>query len=214
MLMPARFRFLALAALMLSVPLRAGAPSHLWRFEEFYSSQDRKVQYIVMREIGGSAIETNLSEHWYATNSFNQDHSLLLGYDLVGNTANKKFLVGTQSYAALAAAKGYPAPDYVLPDAFMNPAGDTVVWWFYQTIVIPPGVMPRDGYHAIRVVDPNIPTSTTVVNQPINFAGQSGTIPLVVPSQSTGSLVLAALLLLASAWFARRALFRPGFARS
>jgi hypothetical protein len=210
--MSARLRFLCAAVLLLA-PLRAGAPSHLWRFHEFYSSQDRKVQYIVMKEIGGSAIETNLSEHWYATNSFNQDHSQLLNTDLVGNTANKKFLVGTQSYAALAAAKGYPAPDYVLPDGFMNPLGDTVVWWFYQTITIPPGAMTLDGYHAIRVVNPSIPTYETVVNLPTNFAGQSGTIPLGVPSQSSASLVLAALLLLASAWFARRAFRARAHAR-
>ena len=86
------------------VPLAASAGSHLWRFEQFYSSQDRKVQFIVMREIGGSNIETNISEHWYRTDHYNLDMSDLLGTDLPFGTANKAFLVGTQSYAALAAA--------------------------------------------------------------------------------------------------------------
>ena len=196
-----------IALLLCIAPLAASAASHLWRFEQFYSSQDRQVQFIVMREIGGSQSETNISEHWYATNSYNQDHSDLLGSDLPFGTANKAFLVGTQSYAALAAASPtLPDPDYVLPDGFFDPDGDTIVWWFYQTITIPAGVMPHDGYHAIKVVNPSIPTYQTIVNEPINFAGQSGTIPLAVPSQSNASLVFAALLLLASAWFARRAL--------
>jgi hypothetical protein len=213
--MPARLaRFLCYALLLGFVPLAASAGSHLWRFEQFYSSQDRKVQFIVMREIGGSDIETNIRNHWYRTNSYNLDMSDLLGTNLPFGTANKAFLVGTQSYAALAAASPtLPDPDYVLPDGFFDPNGDTVVWWFYQTITIPPGVMPHDGYHAIRVIDPNIPTYATVVNRPVNFAGQVGSIPLGVPSQSNGTLALAALLLLASAWFARRALRRAAFAR-
>src|SRR5262245_43245934 len=83
------------------------AASHLWRFSEFYSSPDRSVQFIEMQEIQGSDNETNLSEHWYATNGYNQNHSQLLGTDLPFGTAFKKFLVGTQSYAAL---HGVPKP--------------------------------------------------------------------------------------------------------
>ena len=198
----------ASAALFLGTPFRAGAPSHLWRFEEFFSTADRKVQYIEMREIGGSEIETNLDQHWYATNSFNQNHSQVLGYDLPFGTAFKKFLVGTQSYAVMAALQNLPEPDYILPDGFLNPDGDTVVWWFYQTIVIPPGVMPQDGFRSIRVVNPTIPTYAVETNSPTNFAGETGTIPLAVPSQSDHTLALLAPLLLAAAWLARRAL-RP-----
>ncbi|HEX9814965.1 MAG TPA: hypothetical protein VGB31_08480, partial [Myxococcota bacterium] len=91
----------AVAAAILLVPNLASAASHLWRFSEFYSSPDRKIQFIEMQEIGGSSGETHLSEHWYATNTYNLDHSELLGSDLQLPTANQKFLVGTQSYAAL-----------------------------------------------------------------------------------------------------------------
>src|SRR5262245_27806953 len=96
---------LACAAVFLGIPSGASAASHLWRFEQFFSTSDRKVQFIVMREIAGSDIETNISEHWYSTDSYNQDHSQLLGYDLPFGTAHKAFLVGTQSYAVLAALK-------------------------------------------------------------------------------------------------------------
>jgi hypothetical protein len=198
----------ALAVAFLAAPLRAGAASHLWRFEEFFSTADRKVQYIEMREIGGSEIETNISEHWYATNGYNQDHSQLLGYDLPFGTANKRFLVGTQSYAVKAAQEDLPAPDYILPDGFFDPAGDTIVWWFYQTITIPPGVMPTDGYRSIRVVDPSTPSYVEETNSPTNFAGETGTIVLDIPSQSDSTLAALAPLLVAAAWLVRRTLRR------
>jgi hypothetical protein len=195
---------LAVTASVLCAASTANAASHLWRFTEFYSSADRRVQFIEMREIMGSEIETNISEHWFATNGFNQDHSQLLGSDLPFGTAFKKFLVGSQSYASL---PNVPEPDYVLPDGFLNPAGDTVVWWFYQTIVIPPGEMPTDNYHSITVVDPLIPTYEVTVNSPTNFAGQTGSIPAsIVPAVSRTGLAAAALLLAAAAAFA----LRPG----
>ena len=103
----------------------AGAASHLWRFSEFYSSPDQTVQFIEMKEIGGSDNELRIANHWFATNSYNLDHSELLGSDLEPPTANQKFLVGTESYAAL---PGVPQPDYVLPDGIIDPSGDTVVW--------------------------------------------------------------------------------------
>jgi hypothetical protein len=166
------------ASLVLLLSSVAYAGSHLWRFSEFYSSPDRSVQFIEMHEIGGSDIETAISNHWYETNSYNHDHSDLLDSDLPFGTANKKFLVGTQSYAALS---GVPAPDYVVPDGIINPAGDTVIWWFYQTIDIPPGAMPSDGINSITVVDPNVPTYSMGTNSPTNFAGETGTVVLGSP---------------------------------
>lgn len=201
--MPARLvRLIAAAVVFLCAAGPADACSHLWRFQEFYSSPDRTVQFIEMREIGGSQNETNISEHWYTTDGFNQNHTQLLGSDLPFGTAHKTFLVGSQSYAA---RTDVPEPDYILPDGFLDPTGDTVVWWFYQTIQIPPGVMPSDGYLSITVVDPLAPTYSVGPNSPTNFAGQTGTIPPAsVPSLAGKGLALAALLLAAGAWRAWR----------
>jgi len=158
-----------------------------------------------MQEIEGSDIETNIAGHWFATNGFNQNHLQMLGSNLPFGTAHKKFLVGTQSYAAL---PGVPAPDYVLPDGFLDPTGDTVVWWFYQTIVIPPGKMPSDGVRSLRVVNPATPGNPPVyaigVNTPTNFAGQTGSVSIAVPSLSAPGLAIVAALLGATAWLSWR----------
>ena len=209
--LPSPVHALCLAALL--APLlhaaAAAAASHLWRFSEFYSSPDRSVQFIEMQEIGGSNNETNISEHWYATNGYNQDHSELLGSDLPFGTANKKFLVGSESYAAL---PGVPAPDYVLPDGFLDPDGDTVVWWFYQTLEIPPGQMPSDGITSLHVDNPGGPaplTFSVAQNSPTNFAGETGTVQLTseVPSLSgrgAGAALALLVLVAGAAVIARR----------
>jgi hypothetical protein len=172
----------------------AGAASHLWRFSEFYSSPDQTVQFIEMKEIGGSDNELRIANHWFATNSYNLDHSELLGSDLEPPTANQKFLVGTESYAAL---PGVPQPDYVLPDGIIDPSGDTVVWWLYQTIGIPPGVMPSDGVHSITVVDPSTESYSVGVNSPTNLAGDTGTVvlPSAVPFNRVWAVPLSLLLI-------------------
>jgi hypothetical protein len=98
---------------------------------------------------------------------------------------------------AAAALPGVPAPDYIIPDGIIDPDGDTVVWWFYQTIDIPPGVMPTNGIDSITVVDPNAPTYSVGTNSPTNFAGETGTVvlPIAIPVWPAWGLpVLAALI--------------------
>ena len=194
------FALLACLAMLAFSPAPAAAASHLWRFSEFYSSPNRKIQFIEMQEIGGSDSETNISNHWFATDGYNQDHSELLGTNLPFGTANQKFLVGTESYAAL---PGVPDPDYVLPDGLLDPTGDTVVWWFYQTIEIPPGVMPSDGVQSITVVDPAAPSYSVDVNSPTNLAGETGTVvlpPPGIPALALWGGTLAAGLVAVVAW--------------
>jgi hypothetical protein len=199
-------RSLGLGLAILTIALTASAASHLWRFNEFYSSPDKQIQFIEMQEIGGSQNETAIQSHWYATNSFNQSHSQLLGTPLPFGTAYKQFLVGTVAYAAL---PGVPAPDYIVPNGILEPSGDTIVWWFYQTKTIPPATMPSDGLNSLHVIDPANPSSgyATGINSPTNFAGVTGRVMLpgqaLVPASSRwGTASLIGMLLLA-AWAAR-----------
>ena len=191
--------WLGLASLALA--MQASAGSHLWRFSEFYSSPDKQIQFIEMQEIGGSDSETAIHNHWYATDSFNQSHSQLLGSPLPFGTANKKFLVGSESYAAL---PGVPAPDYVVPDGIIEPSGDTIVWWFYQTLTIPSETMPSNGTISLHVIDPANPGLgfITALNSPINFAGETGTIvlPIQVPATSGWGIVSSIAIIAMGAW--------------
>jgi hypothetical protein len=159
--------------------------SRLWRFSEFYSSPDRTIQFIEMQEVGGSAIEHNISEHWFKTTGYNQSMTDLLGSDLPPeSTANKKLLVGSDSYATLS---GLPPPDYTIPDGAIDPAGATVTWWLYQEVVIPPATMPSEGTNSLHVTNPsqfNPPSIwATGPSSPTNFAGQTGSVvlPTAVP---------------------------------
>ncbi len=182
--------------------------SHQWRFSEFYSSPDRSIQFIEMQEITGSENEIQIANHWFETNSYNTNHSDLLGSNLSFGTANKKFLVGTQSYAALI---GVPVPDYIVPDAIIEPDGDVIRWWFYQVIVIPSATMPSDGVRSITVVDPSlpnlIPSYSVGINSPTNFAGDTGTVvlPSAVPmSSTTGAISIAVIVALLASLALRR----------
>ncbi len=179
-------RFVLMAG-CIAIAGNATAGSHSWRFSEFYSSPDKTIQFIEMQEINGSNTETAIESHWYATNSFNLTHTLLLGSPLPPITANQKFLVGSESYALLA---GVPAPDYVLPDGVIEPSGDTVVWWLYQTLTIPPDTMPSDGVNSLSVINPAMPQNgfSVGVNSPTNLAGETGTIVLPAALPAPGSL--------------------------
>lgn len=185
----------ALMVVYFAVAGTAAAGSHSWRFSEFYSSPDKTIQFIEMQEINGFDFEIGIQDHWYATDSFNQTHTALLGSPLAPGTANKKFLVGSESYALL---DGVPAPDYVLPDGVIEPSGDTVVWWFYQTLTIPPDTMPTDGVNSLSVIDPATPENgfSVATNSPTNLAGETGTVVLPAALPSLGSLGWVYLLIL------------------
>lgn len=183
-----------LIAMSFAIAGSAAAGSHSWRFSEFYSSPDNTIQFIEMYEISGSQTETAITTHWYATQSYNQSHTEMLGSDLPPITANQHFLVGSVSYAAL---PGVPAPDYVVPDGIIDPSGDFIQWWFYQSKSIPPDTMPTDGVNSLHVIDPaDIGSDYMVgVNSPTNLVGETGSVVLnMVPSP--GSSVGWAFLLI------------------
>lgn len=149
-----------LYGLLLSMPASAG--SHLWRISEVYSNTDGTIQFIELREIGGSDSEWHLLDRWFMTDS----NLFVMPNNLDGDTANKTFLMGTESYAA---QPGVPAPDYVLPDNFFDPSGDTMVWFTYDTFEVVGGQLPTDGVYSL-VRD----SLETAINSPTNFAQISG----------------------------------------
>ena len=84
------------------------------------------------------------------------------------NTSNKRFLVGTEGFAAL----GVVVPDFVVPNGFFFQNGGTINFAGVDTWNHP--ALPTDGRSMLR-------SGTLGTNSPQNFAGQSGTVTVTTP---------------------------------
>jgi hypothetical protein len=164
------------ALVVLAIALPCHAKNHQWKFTEFFSNLDGTIQFIEMQECCGSTAETQMASTVIESNA----HTFAFPNNLVGNTAHRWLLVATQRFADL---PGAPQPDYIMPERFFQPGGDTLRYRFGTDIVVlQPGALPIDGTHSI---DRDLTTNalTVIVNNPINFAGATGsvTVPPGIP---------------------------------
>lgn len=189
---------------VLSAALIAGGPAsaknHLWRFTELYSNANGTIQFIEMQECCGSNVETQMASADLVSNA----HVYQFPNNLVGPTAHTWILIATAGFAAL---PGAPTPDFIIPDGFFDPAGDTLRYRFGTDIVtIDSGELPTDGVHSLERVGFSGSEFVVGVNSPINFAGETGSVS--IPAVSTGMplvvLVGLGVSLTASALFALR----------
>lgn len=187
-----------LSALLLALASPASAAFHLWDQTEAFSSPDGTVQFIELTTASNGQHQLIGHEISSAANLYNFPSNLPSNA-----TAGTRFLIGTSSYAALAAMQGAPAPDYTVPDNFFDPAGDTIDFAGFDIVVY--AAFPTDG------VTSRDDVGGTAVNSPQNFAGATGSItvnvapppppPVAAPSLSAWSLAVAILVLSAlSLW--------------
>jgi hypothetical protein len=147
-------------------PQAALAKSHLWKFTEVFSNADGSVQFIEMFVFDPAGT----AEWQFSGFKLESDaHSFTFPHNLPNqNTFHRWVLLATPAFAAL---PGAPAPDYVIPAGFFDPAGDELR---YRTaldlLVLPPGAVPIDGIHSYAR------NGATEVNSPINFAGVEGSV--------------------------------------
>jgi hypothetical protein len=161
----------------------AHAKNHLWRFTEVFSNAAGTIQFIEMQECCGADEETEMS----ATSITSNTATYNFANNLSGPTGHRWLLVATQGYAHL---PGAPAPDYIMPDRFFNPAGDTLRYrGVTDMIQFAAGGLPTDGIDSIQR-DLQTGTQTVGVNTPINFAGQSGTVNAATAVPAGAPLVL------------------------
>ena len=140
---------------------------HLWKIDQVFSSADGKVQFIELQDPANG--EDHTSGHFISSN----EHSFTFPANLSTDaTANKHFLIGTASYAAL---PGAVAPDYVVSDNFFNPAGDAFDYADVDTFSFTAGQMPTDGAQAL-FRDVNSGNLSTAANSETNLAGQTASI--------------------------------------
>lgn len=155
---------LALFLAILSAALPARAIFHLWSISEVFSSADGKVQFIEFVALAGG--QQFLAGHVLtAAGEAGPARSFTFPSNLPGDSAGRRFLVGTAGFAAL----GVVTPDYVVPDGFVSAAGGTISFaggadeWGH-----PP--LPTDGRLSLSR------DGTTAVNSPRNFSGATGTV--------------------------------------
>ncbi|HJT33147.1 MAG TPA: TIGR03118 family protein [Pirellulales bacterium] len=140
---------------------------HLWQIDQVYSSPDGKAQFIELSDPADG--ENHLSGHFISSN----EKTFAFPTDLPStSTANHHFLVGTTSYAAL---PGAVTPDYVVPDNFFNPAGDTLDYADVDTFTFTSGQVPADGVNSVFRAA-NTHTLSTGPNSETNFAGQASSV--------------------------------------
>lgn len=191
-----RFAGIGVVVLFLVVGGTARAGHHRWDLSEVFSDSSGAVQFVELFSANDG--EPNLNGFSVTSGSGT--------FTFVGNlpssaTANTWVLVGTSAFAL---ASGAPAPDYVLPDNFFDPAGDTLNYAGVDTWVV--SGVPTDGVNSLH-------RATGVgTNSPTNFAGTSGSIDVsgggnAVPG--LGGWALVALSGFVLAVVASRSRWRP-----
>ena len=146
----------------LSFSLIAGASFHLWQISEIYSNASGTIQFIELQTNSGSQqflAGQSITATGANTNNF------VFPSNLPGDSAFKRFLIGTQGFVAL----GIVTPDYVVPNGFLSLNNGTVNFAGVDSVTYV--ALPTDGTNSI---DPNGSPGT---NSPTNFAGASGTVP-------------------------------------
>ncbi|HEV3342883.1 MAG TPA: DUF4214 domain-containing protein, partial [Pirellulales bacterium] len=140
---------------------------HLWKIDQVFSSADGKVQFIELHDPANG--ENHTSGHFISSNENTFTFPANLSTDA---TANKHFLIGTQSYAAL---PGAVQPDYIIPDNFFKPSGDTFDYADVDSFSFTAGQVPTDGVSSL-MRDFNTFALSTGHNSETNLAGQTGSV--------------------------------------
>jgi MYXO-CTERM domain-containing protein len=121
-------RFWPIALFVISaMALPARATYHTYRFAEVYSNATGTIQFIMLHESFNAAGQNLLSEApdiFSFTGTNTVEHDFTIPNNLPNtSTANTFVLFGTAGYNAL---PGAPHTDYIIPNNFFNPAGDSL----------------------------------------------------------------------------------------
>lgn len=151
-----------LIVILLGVAGSAHATFHLWKIDEIYSNADGSVQFIELRALSGG--QQFLAGHTITSSQGTQTRSFTFPSDLPRDSANRKFLIGTQGFAAL----NVVAPDYIVPDGFVFTSNGAIN--FADADFLSYTSLPTTGGLSIN------DSGATAVNSPENFAGATGTV--------------------------------------
>ncbi|HEV2971173.1 MAG TPA: autotransporter-associated beta strand repeat-containing protein [Pirellulales bacterium] len=157
----------------LTIAPTARAAFHLWNISELYTNSSGTLQFIELSTtasgqsfVGGHSIQITFG----STHTFTIPSNLPTSPD----TTNREFLIGT---AGIQAA-GAPAPDFIMPNGFLFSGGGSIAFFGANSGTYT--ALPTDGTMARLFTG-----GTNIVNNPQNFAGQTGKV--VVADVWTGA---------------------------
>ena len=182
---------LACASVIGSYATSARATYHTFRINEIYSNASGSVQFIELKEAFGFNSQNFVSQ---APDIKSGTNDFVFATNLPSSaTANKTFLLGTAGYASLT---GAPAPDYIIPANFFNPAGDTLQYGTTGpdlTVDLTTfGAQPANTLQSLNRVGTSGNTYTAATNSPTNFSGATS----AIPEPTTGLLVASGAVML------------------
>lgn len=154
------------------------AGSHLWEFNEVFSSPDGKVQFIELHVPVNANFETALAGKKIKSAATGKEFTF--PSNLTPPTGFKYLLLATAEFAAL---PGAPAPDYILPENFLGTNGDTLTWHVYDTWILSPGELPLDCVSSLNENRPLVADNT-----PRNYAGAEATVDACPVAKCLGDL--------------------------
>ena len=158
-------QWLAASALSLIATL-ASASFHTFAINQIYSNADGTVQYVVMREMLGSAGEDLWSGRTFSSTHAGVTRTFTFVGDLPNSaTGNQRVLIGTQGLADL----GFIAPDYIIPNGFLATDGATLDYAGVDQVTY--ASLPTDGVNAISR------SGALISNLATNFAGVAVALP-------------------------------------
>ena len=160
----------------------AWAAFHLWQITEVYSNAGGTVQFIELTALSGG--QQFLAGH---TLTSSQGGSLTFENNLPGDSAGRKFLIGTTSYKNL----NLVPPDYEVADGFMSTSSGTLIF-ANGADVLNYTSLPTDGVSSLSISLGSRVVSISS-NSPTNFAGQSGSIspPATTPPGAPTNVIVS-----------------------
>jgi hypothetical protein len=186
MLNRTRIAILVAVALLVLSPTAAIAGIHTWDVGEVFSNADGSIQFVEFVEADGGNTEIGISGGSTSSNAGPKNFSW--SGAPVTNTANKRYLVGSQSFANLT---GAPPVDAIMPLSvlpfFFQPASDTVNFQGWDSCTFT--AIPTNGVGSRDCVT-NINTTS---NSPTNYAGTAASVvaslaPGLIDNFQNGSL--------------------------
>lgn len=161
----------------------ADASFHDWRIDQIFSDSTGKVQYIQLGEVtdpgenflAGQVLSSNAKSFTFPANLPDLD------------TTGRLMLIGTSSYSK---QTGAVTPDYVIPDNFFDPFGDSLNYANVSQFTFTSAQLPKDGNLALNA------DFSTARNHQKNFLNIEGSISV----SSGGGGGPAAIPLPAAVW--------------